>query len=186
MASIVLLCTLMMLISSTVTGFYSLSISARDNPEGAEQSALDPLNREQRLADDCTCVTGICIFVKTSDSTIAGTNDPYCIEFEAHGQTFKHTLDDIPEPGKSTLWELDLKKDFNVPNICIKLKDISKLVIYKKMMGLDGWQVHSISTAAKTCTGPEPLSVDRPVNKWVFTTPFELNLVNTNNSTSCD
>ena len=203
MASNVLLCTIIMLISSTVTGFYSQSISARDNPEGVEQPALDLLNRERRLVGDC-CVTGICIFVKTTadDLNLAGTEDPYCIEFQAKGKTYKHTLVNIPGPGESTLWELDLNQHFGVPNnICIEVEDITNLVIYNsKKDGTDGWQIDSISTTAKTvtvATGQKPLSVDMQINQWIdndgdptvqpgVVKKFELNLLHANNSTSCD
>ena len=164
MASTIHLCTLIMLISST-------------------------------LADNC-CIIGICVYATTSaDGIETGTMDPYCIEFQAKGKTYKATLDNIPDPGKSELWELDLHEDFGIPNnTCLKKDDITKPAISNsKKDGTDGWRIHSITTIAKKAE-QESLSVDMGKHQWVdndgdptvqpgVVKKFELNLANV---TSCD
>ena len=143
------------------------------------------------LADDC-CIVGICIYATTSTVGFnTGTDDPYCIEFHTKGQTYKATLDNIPESGKSELWELDLQEHFGIPNnTCLKKDDITDLVIYNsKKDGTDGWKIHSIITVAKKAPGQEVLTLDMGKHQWVdndgnrFVQPgvvekFKLNLVN--------
>lgn len=169
MASSLLLCTLIVLISSIIPGFYSLP-TARDNPE-VEQPAAQ-LDRERRLASDC--ITHIYVFAHTSrqGGMGGGTDDSHDIEFRiSSGTTYKSSLIDLPGNqatiGKGDLWKLSLNTHFGVPlGTCIRKSDITRVAIEED--GNDGWLIDSIVTLVKKQSDdPEVLTIDLDVHQWV-------------------
>ena len=169
MASSVLLCTLIVLISSIIPGFYSLP-TARDNSEVEQPAAL--LDRERRLADDC--ITHIYVSAHTSrqGGTGGGTNSEHDIEFNTGPTTsYKSALIDLPGDqatiGKGDLWKLSLTAHFGVPvGTCIRKLDITRVAIEENSN--DGWLIDSIITVVKKHRDDaEVLTIDLDKEKWI-------------------
>ena len=169
MASSALLCTLIVLVSTVIPGFYSLP-TARDNPEGEQAAVL--LDRERRLADNC--ITKIYVFVHTSRraGTGGGTDNSHDIEFRTRsGATYKSSLFDLPGDqasiGKGDLWKLDLNTHFGVPSWrCIRKSDITSVAIEED--GNDGWLIDSVVTVIKKQRDDEEaLTIDLDVEQWI-------------------
>ena len=165
MASSVLLCTLVVLISTIIPGLYSLP-AARDNSEG-EQTAL--LDRERRLASGC--ITDIYVFAHTSTlDTGAGTNDVHNIEFRTSSDmTYTSPLFDQhgnqAANGKGDLWKINLVDHFEVlSTTCIRKTDITYIAIEK-----NGWLIDSIVTFIKKVDSSdfELLTIDLDTDQWV-------------------
>jgi hypothetical protein len=170
MASIVLLCTLFVLVGTFIPGSYSLP-TARDNPEGEQPAALR-LDRERRLADDC--ITDIYVFAHTSrqGGTGGGTDNAHDIEFRTSSSAiYKSSLFDLPENqatiGKGDLWKLDLNDHFGVPSrTCIRKSDITSIAIEED--GNDGWLIDSVVTVIKKeDDDDEILTIDLDKHQWI-------------------
>ena len=169
MASSFPLCTLFVLISTVIPGFYSLP-TARDSPEGEQRAVL--LDRERRLADDC--ITHIYVFIHTSrqDGTGGGTDNTHDIKFRIRsGVTYKSSLFDLPGDqatiGKGDLWKLNLNTHFGVPSgTCIRKSDITNVTIEED--GNDGWLIDSVITVVKKeQDDAEALTIDLDAEQWI-------------------
>ena len=170
MASSILLCTLIVLISTFIPGFYSLPTANNDLAEGEQPATL--LDRERRLADDC--ITHIYVSAHTSrqGGTGGGTNQEHDIEFQiSSGRRYKSSLIDLPEDqatiGKGDLWKLSLTAHFGVPvGTCIRKSDITSVAIEEN--GNDGWLIDSVITVVKKeRDDPEVLTIDLDNEQWI-------------------